>query len=111
MKTNGHYFQVGERPHTCRDGRKVTLFVWMGFCRVCGQPFEVTTLPPDDSGQVRTKALARVHCDAHKRGAKVGGNGSGEREMIGSCPALYITGNSRRAGPVDTNHSHGGHNI
>jgi len=70
MKKPGHYFQVGERPHTCRDGRKVTLFVWMGFCRACGQPFEVTTLPPDADGHIRTKSLARVHCDAHKRGRR-----------------------------------------
>lgn len=65
-----YYLNTGTRPHTCVDGRKVTLYVWRAFCRVCGAPFEVMTPPPDEEGRVHSKAFERVHCDLHKRGAR-----------------------------------------
>lgn len=62
-----YFINTGQRPRVTKDGRAVTLFVWRAFCRECGEPFEVTTIPPDEAGRVNSKAFERVHCDQHKR--------------------------------------------
>ncbi|QLQ24766.1 MAG: hypothetical protein HZT41_07790 [Dechloromonas sp.] len=52
-------------PYVRKDASASALAVWRGTCRQCGAPFEVATSTRLDV-IVKSKALARVHCDEHK---------------------------------------------
>jgi len=61
---------VGSVPYTRLDGTATTLALWRGHCRQCGNAFTIATPMPVEDSRMSSKAFERVHCDAHKRGAK-----------------------------------------
>jgi hypothetical protein len=48
------YTLINERPYRNRHGHETRILIWSGTCRVCGEPFSVTSPPKPSRYMTRT---------------------------------------------------------
>jgi hypothetical protein len=84
------YWRIGSEPYECKDGRLVTLTVWLSFCADCGGSFACRSMP-------EAEYLNR-RCDLHKRqGVRVGGKADRKRRAEAKAEAEDLVDNKRLA--------------
>jgi hypothetical protein len=88
---HGRLFHLADvRPYLRPDGSAAALAIWRGACRACGAAFEVAT--PAGLASIKTsKALRRVHCDAHRMRRKPKDGPQPSEGPAGSHPAETVS--------------------